>query len=169
MTDVIMHGPYPDEAGELNKPDPNSTWGGELNEDNGTMPSGVDSLREAVVGHKIVKVDQNVKIKRKNGYSWHETADVVLTLDNGKRVALIGESDCCAYGSVDKVIEKLPLMDHIITDVGTTEIYTKWHILAMMDDVLELEVGWSPGNAFYYAYGINVQVLDLPDAEYITE
>lgn len=166
MSETQMHGPYPDEADQLNKTVKSpSGYTYEDNEDNGTMPEGVQNLRDAVVGHKIVKVEKNAKLLRpKNGYyRWDSTADLVLTLDNGKRVALIGVSDCCAYGSVEDFAQKLPSLDHIITDVGTTEVYTKWHILAGMEDVLELTVGWSPGNAFYYAYGIEVEVLELDD------
>lgn len=163
MSDTKMHGPYPDEEGELNKKDPNSRYGYEMNEDNGTMPEGVQNLRDAVVGHKIVSVEKNVNIPKATAWSWNNTADVLLTLDNGKKVALVGVSDCCAYGSVENFLQKLPTLDHIITDVGTSGVYTKWHILAGMEDVLELEVGWSPGNAFYYAYGIEVRVIDIEE------
>lgn len=152
--DTIMHGPYPEEV--LNE-DYND-------EDNGTMPEGVQALRDAVIGHKVVKVEKGGAIPEKKGtYRWNTTADVTLTLDNGKRVALIGVSDCCAHGSVDAFVEKLPLMDHIITDVGTTGKYTKWHLLTDMEDVLQLDVDWSPGNAFYYAYGVEIEVYEIPD------
>lgn len=165
MSEVAMHGPYPEE--ELNVFDPNSRYGEVNAEDNGTMVDGVQNLRNAVVGHRIVKVEKNAKIPKipKTGsyYSWQDIADVVLTLDNGKRVALIGESDCCAHGEISDIVEKLPLIDHIITDVGTSELYNKWHILANMEEVMELDVSWSPGNAFYYAYGIRVEVFDLPE------
>ena len=159
IQDSSMHGPYSEE--ELNK-----TYS---DEDNGTMPEAVQALRDSVVGHKIVKAEKGGTIPKKEG-SWRydllrgpTNADVTLTLDNGKRVMLVSVSDCCAYGSVDDFIQKLPTLDHIITDVGTTESYTKWHILAGMDDVLELDVSWSPGNAFYYAYGINVEVFELEE------
>lgn len=160
---VEMHGPYPDEAGELNKKTDNPYY--EENEDDGTMPKGVQALREAVVGHRIVKAEKNVRLpKRSQRWSiFDESADVLLTLDTGRQVALVGVSDCCAFGSVDDFVQKLPTLDHIITDVGTTGVYTKWHILAGMEDVLELDVSWSPGNAFYYAYGIEIEVIDVTE------
>jgi hypothetical protein len=162
IQDTTMHGPYPEET--LNTVREDYSWGGYDDEDNGTMPEGVQALRDAVVGHKIVSAEKGGKLPTKDGYyRWNSTADVVLTLDNGKRVGLIGVSDCCAHGSVDAFIQKLPSLDHIITDVGTTEKYTKWHILAGMEDVLELDVSWSPGNPFYYAYGVEIEVFDLED------
>jgi hypothetical protein len=30
-----------------------------------------------------------------------------------------------------------------------------------MGDVLELQVGWSPGNPFYYAYGFHIDVVPV--------
>jgi hypothetical protein len=51
-------------------------------------------------------------------------------------------------------------VDHIITGVGTTGGYTTWHIYADMGDVLELSVGWSSGNPFYYGYGFDISVVE---------
>ena len=48
--------------------------------------------------------------------------------------------------------------------VGTTDGFTRWHIYADMGDVLELEVGWSCGNPFYYGYGFNITVESVADA-----
>ena len=159
---VEMHGPYPDEAGELNKKTDSPYY--EENEDDGTMPEGVQALREAVVGHRIVKAEKDLRIPElETSWYYGASADVVLTLDTGQQVALVGVSDCCAFGSVDDFVQKLPTLDHIITDVGTTGVYTKWHILAGMEDVLELDVSWSPGNAFYYAYGIEIKVIDVTE------
>ena len=156
----VFHGPYIEE--ELNKD--------YSDEDDGTMPEGVENLRKAVIGQRIIKVEKGAKLPTKPGeYRWQTTADVMLTLEDGRRVALIGVSDCCASGSVDDFIEKLPVMDHIITDVGTTESYTKWHLLTGMDDVLELDVSWSPGNPFYYAYGVEIEVFELPETNATTQ
>lgn len=34
-----------------------------------------------------------------------------------------------------------------------------------MGDVLELNVGWSSGNPFYYAYGFNIRVTDVGEPD----
>lgn len=134
----------------------------ELDEDydNGTMPGNVETLAEAVVGHRIVSVEEGVPTKDRYGYD--ETADAVLVLDNGKRVSLIGGSDCCAYTELESFLLHPELVDHVITGVGTTDGYTKWHIYADLGDVLELSVGWSSGNPFYYGYGFDITVQDVP-------
>ena len=48
----------------------------------------------------------------------------------------------------------------MITGVGTTDGYTTWHIYADMGDVLELSVGWSCGNPFYYAFRFHITVRE---------
>lgn len=110
-------------------------------DDDGTMPESVANLAAAVVGHRIVTVDGNR-----------------LHLDDGRIVTLVGESNCCAYTDVERIIQHLPGTDHMITAVTTTDGYTRWHILADAGKVLELQVGWSCGNPFYYAYGFTIEV-----------
>jgi hypothetical protein len=124
-------------------------------DDDGTMPTSVAALADAVVGHRIVRVDSD--------NSAHKTR---LHLDDGRTVTLVGESDCCAYTDVEKIIPHLPGIDHLITAVATTDGYARWHILADAGSVLELEVNWSCGNPFYYAYGLTVTVepTDLAEA-----
>ena len=129
-------------------------------DDDGTMPENVAALAEAVVGHRIVSVDQGVTVP---GRCYGETAATVITLDNGKRVALADGGDCCAYTQLETFLLHPERIGHIITGVGTTDGYQKWHIYADMGDVLELEVGWSCGNPFYYAYGFEISVLEIPD------
>jgi hypothetical protein len=126
-------------------------------DDDGTMVKSLNDLRSVVIGHRIVNVDKG-KIKRQ--YSWDTTDNVILTLDNGYQVALAENGDCCAYTQVDNVIMNLDHIDHVIMGVGTTEGYTKWHIYADLGDVVELEVGWSCGNPFYYGYGFDILVKD---------
>lgn len=127
-------------------------------EDNGTMPESLEALRQAVVGHRIVSVETGVTMTHPE-YDWRDNAKgTVITLDNGKRVRLIGESDCCAYTEVDAFLLHPELIDHIIMGVGTTGEYTTWHIYADLGDVLELTVGWSCGNPFYYGYGFTITV-----------
>jgi hypothetical protein len=126
-------------------------------DDDGTMPENVAEVAGAVVGHRIVSVEKGVKVKRRY---YGETYGTAITLDNGKRVILADTDDCCAYTSLDAFLLHPERVDHIITGVGTTDGYTKWHIFADMGDVLELSVGWSSGNPFYYAYGFEITVED---------
>lgn len=121
-------------------------------DDNGTMPHNVDLLRDAVVGHRIVKVETEERTGR-----W-ERDRTVITLDNGKRVALSDTDDCCAYTELESFLLHPERVDHIITGVGTTNGYTTWHVYADMGDVLELSVGWSSGNPFWYGYGFDISV-----------
>lgn len=111
------------------------------NEDDGTMPANVEELASYVVGHRIVSVVGNV-----------------ITLDNGKTVTLIPGGDCCAYTELEGFLLHPEMVDHIITGVGTTKGYSRWHIYADMGDILELSVGWSAGNPFYYGYGFYTDV-----------
>ena len=110
-------------------------------EDDGTMPANVAELESHVVGHKIVSAEGNV-----------------ITLDNGKKVTLIPGGDCCAFTELEGFLLHPEMVDHVITGVGTTEGYSRWHIYADMGDVLELSVGWSAGNPFYYGYGFYIDV-----------
>ena len=96
-------------------------------------------------------------------YRPYETA-TVITLDDGRRVALRDTDDCCAYTELEAFLLHPERVDHIITGVGTTDGFTRWHIYADMGDVLELEVGWSCGNPFYYGYGFNITVESVADA-----
>lgn len=116
-------------------------------EDDGTMVESLKDLTEAVVGHRIVSV-------------YRAGSLTYLTLDNGKRVSLAGRGDCCAFTELEAFLLHPERVDHIITGVGTTGEYTTWHIYADMGDVLELTVGWSCGNPFYYAYGFTIEVED---------
>ena len=117
----------------------------EYNEDDGTMPENVAELAKAVVGHRIVAAEQE---------DWAFT----LTLDTGAKVKLVDTSDCCAYTDLEGFLLHPDKVDHVITGVGTTEGYTKWHIYADFGDVVELDVGWSCGNPFYYGYGFDIAV-----------
>ena len=120
-------------------------------DDDGTMPENVSKLEEVVVGHRIASVD------RKSKY------ETVITLDTGKRVVLADTDDCCAYTELKSFLLYPEKVDHIITGVGTTDGYTTWHIFADYGDILELEVGWSCGNPFYYAYGFDIAVVEEGD------
>lgn len=126
-------------------------------DDDGTMVESRASLEASVVGHKIVHVQ---KSEDPGWGSYGIEPGIVLTLDNGKRVTLVGQGDCCAYTAVEAFLLHPERVDHIITGVGTTDGYQTWHIFADMGDVLELTVAWSPGNPFYYGYGFHITVSD---------
>ena len=131
-------------------------------DDDGTMVENVQDLTDAVVGHKIVEVRQNVSIP--GPYEWSGPSfGTALVLDNGKQVVLSGTNDCCAYTDLEDVILNLDKIDHAIMGVGTTDGYQTWHIYADLGDVVELKVGWSCGNPFYYGYGFDIRVVDAED------
>lgn len=127
------------------------------NDDDGTMPQNVAALTEAVVGHRIVSVEEGVQFPSKWGGTEVATA---ITLDNGKRVMLADTSDCCAFTELKSFLLYPERVDHVITGVGTTDGFETWHIFADYGDVLALNVEWSPGNPFYYGYGFDITVRD---------
>lgn len=124
------------------------------NEDDGTMPESLEELRKEVVGHRIVSVEKG------EVPTWYRatTTGTIITLDDGRRVRMVGGSDCCAFTEVEAFLLHPELVDHMIVGVGTTDSYTTWHIYADLGDVLELTVGWSCGNPFYYVYGFSITV-----------
>lgn len=124
--------------------------------DNGTMPENLASLREAVVGRRIVSAEQ----KDVQGIYRTLSKGLEITLDDGRKVTLVDTEDCCAFTSLNKFLLHPERVDHVITGVGTTDKYTVWHIYADFGDIMELEVGWSCGNPFYYGYGFDIQVID---------
>jgi hypothetical protein len=127
--------------------------------DDGTMPENVATLAEAVVGHRIVSaVKMDNLPKGDDKYRWRHDG-LLLTLDNGHQVTVANMDDCCAITEVEEFLLHPERVDHIITGVGTTDGYTRWHIFADFGDVLEMQVGWSCGNPFYYGYGFAINVL----------
>lgn len=134
---------------------------GSYEEDDGTMPSNIATLADAVVGQKIVKVEKGSLSVPERGYRWGASEGLIITLDNGKRVEMADTDDCCAYTALNNFLLHPDRVDHIITGVRTEGGYTHWHIYADMGDVLELEVGWSAGNPFYYGYGFDIEVKDV--------
>jgi hypothetical protein len=127
----------------------------DADDDDGTMEQNVSVLADAVVGHRIVRVERDVEVPGPYGCGSMGTA---IVLDNGKRVTLAPGSDCCAYTELESFLLHPERVEHVITGVGTTDGYTTWHIYADMGDVLELNVAWSCGNPFYYAYGFTIGV-----------
>lgn len=132
----------------------------DLNEDDGTMPSNVADLASEVVGHRIVSVEPSAPVPDDGSYRWGRSTGTRITLDNGKSVYLVDTDDCCAFTELEKFLLHPERVDHVITGVGTTDGYTTWHVFADAGDVLELTVGWSSGNPFYYAYGFEIRVYE---------
>jgi hypothetical protein len=124
-------------------------------DDDGTMVNNVVTLAENVVGHRIVKAET---VEAKGFYGTYEA--FAITLDTGHTVTLAPSGDCCAYTELEAFIFNADKIDHIITGVSTEGNYTKWHIFADAGDVLELTVGWSCGNPFYYGYGFEIDVVE---------
>lgn len=128
-------------------------------DDDGRMPENVAELAEAVVGQRIVSAEKGTI----EGRYWGSEEALILTLDDGTQVRLSDTEDCCAYTVLEQFLLHPDKVDHIITGVATTEGYTKWHIFADFGDVLELSVGWSCGNPFYYGYGFDISVVPLDE------
>jgi hypothetical protein len=124
-------------------------------DDDGTMPANVAELEKVVIGRRIVSAEKRPDLDTSYGRGGTE---LVLTLDDGTRVKLRDTSDCCAYTDLEEFFIDPTRVDHAITGVGTTEGFTKWHIYADFGDVMQLKVGWSCGNPFYYAYGFDIAV-----------
>lgn len=128
--------------------------------DDGTMPENVAALAAEVVGHRIVSAERaewkEPWFPGSNRFSLF--SGLLITLDNGTRVRLADNSDCCAFTEVENFLLHADRIEHVITGVGTTDRFTTWHIYADMGDVLEMSVGWSCGNPFYYAYGFTITV-----------
>ncbi|MCD2099613.1 hypothetical protein QNA24_30050 [Rhodococcus qingshengii] len=129
-------------------------------EDDGTMYENLDALTDAVVGHRIISAEQKEVPGR-----WYGTeVAFILTLDNGTRVQMVTQGDCCAYTELETFMLHVDKIDHIITGVGTTDGFTKWHVYADMGDVLEFQIDWSAGNTGYYAYGFDITVIPVDAA-----
>ena len=130
-------------------------------EDDGTMPANVEQLRQSVVGRRIVKVEQ-----REYRHWWYrDDKALFITLDDGTEVRLVNTDDCCAFTGLQEFLLHVDRIDHMILGVGTTGEYTRWHIYADWGDILELQVGWSCGNPFYYGYGFDIEVIPSEEAD----
>ena len=127
-------------------------------DDDGTMPENVAALEQAIIGRRIVKAEKEMVERRWYG----QTEATVITLDDGRRVALVDTDDCCAFTELESFLLHPESVRHAILGVGTTDGYTTWHIYADFGDVMTLKVGWSCGNPFYYGYGFDIRVEDLP-------
>lgn len=130
-------------------------------EDNGTMPASAQALRDQVIGRKIISavLGSADYVHPEWGVPDHGTG-LIITLDNGRKFIVAETGDCCAYTQIEKFLLNVDHVDHVITGVGTTEEYERWHIYADYGDMLQLEVGWSSGNPFYYGYGFDIAVIE---------
>lgn len=140
-------------------------------DDDGTMPDTVAAVADTIVGRRIVAAElttitrSDYKAANTGAWwsDWGKDKGLVLTLDDGRRVALTDGGDCCAYTEVENFLLHPTMVDHIITGVATEDGYQKWHILCDFGDVLTLDVGWSCGNPFYYSYGFEIGVSNFID------
>ncbi len=119
-------------------------------DDDGTMPQNVEALEAAVIGHRIVTAEKGDR-------------EFVIVLDSGRRVTLVDFDDCCAYTELQAFLLHPDRVDHAITGISTEGGYTVWHVFADMGNVLDLTVGWSAGNPFYYGYGFDVRVQEVTE------
>ena len=132
-------------------------------EDCGVMPENVEELSKAVIGHRIVSAEtRSFEYEVYRGSTCTENC-LVLTLDNGRQVAMSNTSDCCAYTGLNEFFLDPAAVDHVIMGVGTTDRYSTWHIYADFGDIMRLDVGWSCGNPFYYGYGFDILVKEITD------
>lgn len=161
----MTHTPYaPDSVNNYPGVEPGESWS--IPDDNGTMPENVAELAKYVVGRRIIKAENGQTVNlgpydgKRNCYGETLTG-LVLTLDNGVQVVIADTWDCCASTSLEKFLLHPESVDHVITGVASTDGFTKWHIFADFGDVMELEVGWSAGNPFYYGYGFDIAVAPL--------
>lgn len=101
---------------------------------------------------------------REDGTLGYEVDDGTMpenvTKLDGRKVVLSNTDDCCAYTALDGLVEHLPTTDHVITAVKADQDFERWHIIADLGEVLELQVGWSSGNPFCYGYGFDIDVVD---------
>lgn len=119
------------------------------------MQGNVDDLAEAVVGHRIVKVEPH-----EGGGNYWDRSGTAIFLDNGKKVLLRDTDDCCAFTELNNFLLFPDQVDHVIMGVSTGDDFSTWHIYADMGDVLALDVAWSSGNTGYYGFGFNIEVVD---------
>ena len=128
----------------------------------GPLSDNLDGLKEALVGRKVVAVSEN---NAREDWDYYRGDNTVLMLDNGTKVTISDTHDCCAYTTVESVVQHLPELDHIITGVQADDGHNTFHILADLGEVLELQVDWSPGNPFYYGYGLHIEVESVQEAD----
>lgn len=121
------------------------------------MGGSAEELQNAVIGHRIVSVEKLDREKYPGGsYSWRLTG-VVLTLDDGTRVEVVDTDDCCAYTSIEQY-QFLADTDNAVTSVTTEDGFSKWFIYAGGVPVVSMDVGWSPGNPYFYGFGFEINV-----------
>lgn len=130
----------------------------DADDDDGSIVANVDHLRDLIVGAKIVSAERG-QIDASGWNSGRTVEGFIITLNTGARVTLENTNDCCAFTELESFLLNAEKIDHVITGIGTTDGYNTWHIYADFGDVLELKVGWSCGNPFYYGYGFDITFI----------
>lgn len=99
----------------------------------------LDGLREALMGRRIVKAENNV-----------------LTLDNRSEVHFEEYGACCAWASVERMAEH----DNVITDIRVEEGDDTVTIFALSSVSTDTEIAHIVGDegTGYYSYGVEILV-----------
>lgn len=121
------------------------------------MAQQAQELANAVVGHRITKVEQRMVAR------WPRDTELVLTLDTGKKVILQPTSDCCARSELLDFIHNADTIDHIITKVLVDDEYERWYILADLHQVMAFRLDWFEGNYPFYPFGFAITVSGNTD------
>lgn len=169
----IARAPYPPDS-ESNHPEADE-YGSP--QDDGTMPRNVETLQENIIGRKIVSaavetINSSDFVAAGEDMWWHSDGSdrgLVLTLDDGRRVALVDDANCCAYTHLEEFLLHPERVEHVITGVASTDGYTTWHIFADHGDIMRLKVGWSSGNPFYYSYGFTIVVSNTIEGSIVED
>lgn len=143
---------------------------------NGYMEESVEALEQALIGQRIVSAERTKhtyhkvtpaytdcfgKLQPEREHTWDEPV-FRLVLDSGLVVDMVEEGACCAYTELESFFLDPSSVDHMITGVGTTDGFQKWHIYADMGQVLGLGVDWSASNG-YYGYGFTIKVRTIEE------
>lgn len=122
----------------------------------GVMDSGRAELAAAVVGHRIVSVED---VERVASDWYYAKPGIKLTLDDGRAVYIADTDDCCAYTD-HRDLKFLEGVDNAVTSVTTEGNFTRWFIYAGDVPVVEFGADWSPGNPYYYGFGFDIIVKE---------
>lgn len=116
----------------------------------GDMRAVVETLKDAVVGQRIVSVHEG-------SGRWGDRA-LILTLNSGHQVEIEDTDDCCAFTALERLrVGEQGALDHVITDVTANESCSTWSIMAGAYEALGLDVNWSEGNYPYYMVGFTIR------------
>lgn len=139
---------------------------GGIRMDDGTMGENVRRLGEFVIGRRIVSVDVGtIGPSAISNSSVRTSGGLVLTLDNGARIALVDVSDGYAYTSYASYpILNLEYAQQPITGIEVADFYRRWNLNSELGTVLTISVDWSPcdcGDNPEHGYGFLITEVTL--------